>query len=331
MTAPVERKLPGQPVAREELVRDYDDWKRANLLDGPGRAAIFDLLVPKPDETYQWRVELDCGCIRDAVTLGDDVASLLAKSDTYHFSMQKPSEREIAEATEQMNEEIREDLKAKRDGDKPPIRPHRPSVRGKDKLPPGQWLCQYNSECRRYRSHGGPVRDIVEWARRRDDLHTIKPLEIDGKVIRPAKEYALWDVVLGCGHFHQERTEPDWKPDDGIGHNKPSKKWRGLEEMLEMVAHGDPDEEEYWRRVYAENHPEPVPFTRCHTCACLRSVVAYQRVGWVAPKPKPIKPVKPKPPRRETLQRRLQKLESEAAQLREQLKNLPREADPGSE
>ncbi len=34
------------------------------------------------------------------------------------------------------------------------------------------------------------------------------------------------DVVLGCGHFYQERTDPDWKPEDGIGHKKPSKKWR---------------------------------------------------------------------------------------------------------
>jgi len=322
MTAPVERKLPGEPVAREELVRDYDDWKRENLLEGPGRAALFDLLVPRPEETYQWRVELDCGCIRDAVTHGDDVASLLAKSDSYHFSMQKPSQREIAEATKQMNEEISEDLKAKRDGDEPPIRPKRPNIRGRDKLPPGQWLCQYNRECPRYRSHGGPVRDIVGWARRRDDLHTMEPLEIDGRVIRPAKEYALWDVVLECGHFHQERTDPKWKSEDGIGHKRASKKWRGLEEMLEMVAKGDPDEEEYWRRVYAENHPEPVPFTRCHTCACLRSVVAYERVGWLAPKPKPIKPVKPKPPRRQTIERRLRKLESEAAQLREQLENL---------
>jgi hypothetical protein len=55
---------------------------------------------------------------------------------------------------------------------------------------------------------------------------------------------------------------------------------------------------------------------------------AYERVGWVAPKPKPIKSVKPEPPRRENLQRRLQKLESEAAQLREQLENLTTEDDP---
>ncbi len=88
-----------------------------------------------------------------------------------------------------------------------------------------------------------------------------------------------------------------------------------------MVAKGDSDEEAYWRRLYAEGHPEPAPFTRCNTCAGVRSVVAYQRLGWLAPKKKPVTPVKPKPVPRKTLERRLKKLESEAAQLREQLKN----------
>jgi len=34
---------------------------------GSGQGALFDLLVPKPEKTYQWRVELDCGWIRDTV------------------------------------------------------------------------------------------------------------------------------------------------------------------------------------------------------------------------------------------------------------------------
>jgi hypothetical protein len=55
---------------------------------------------------------------------------------------------------------------------------------------------------------------------------------------------------------------------------------------------------------------------------------AYERVGWVVPKPKPIQSVKPKPPRRENLQRRLEKLESEAARLRERVENLITEDDP---
>jgi hypothetical protein len=87
-----------------------------------------------------------------------------------------------------------------------------------------------------------------------------------------------------------------------------------------VVAEGDADEEEYWRRMYAEHHPDPAPFTRCHTCACIRTIAAYERVGWLAGKKTPIKP---KPAPRKSLERRLRKLESEAAQLREQLKTYP--------
>jgi hypothetical protein len=75
--------------------------------------------------------------------------------------------------------------------------------------------------------------------------------------------------------------------------------------------------------MYAESWPEPATFTRCRTCANSRSVVAYDRVGWVARKPKPQKPAEPQPRPRKTLERRLQKLEAEAALLREQLNDLP--------
>ena len=72
--------------------------------------------------------------------------------------------------------------------------------------------------------------------------------------------------------------------------------------------------------MYAENHPDPAPFTPCQTCACSRTITAYQRVGRLAKK---AKPVKTQPIPRKTLERRLQKLESEAAQLREKLDSLP--------
>jgi hypothetical protein len=138
-------------------------------------------------------------------------------------------------------------------------------------------------------------------------------------VARDAREYAVWDVVLSCGHFTQEHTKPRWKPEDGPVH-RINKKRRPLHEVLEEIAKGDPDEEAYWRRMYAEHHPDPAPFTRCHTCTCIRTIAAYQRVGWLAGKKAP---VKPKPTPRKTLGRRLRKLESEAAQLRKQLDGLP--------
>jgi hypothetical protein len=93
-----------------------------------------------------------------------------------------------------------------------------------------------------------------------------------------------------------------------------------LGQVLEEIAKGDPDQEAYWRRMYAENHPDPAPFTRWRTCACVRTVAAYQCVGWLAKK---ANLVKAQPVQRKTLERRLQKLEAEAAQLRAQLGSLP--------
>jgi hypothetical protein len=323
--SPVECKLPGEPAPREELVRQYESWRWNNVKEGPGQAAIFDLLVPKPEDTFRWRMQMDCGCIREITTRGDDVEQLLAKSDTYHFGTVKPSKRELDEENERFNAEWRESYKAKNAGEEPPDRPKRPSLKGKEKLPPGQWLCEHNSECPRYRWWGGgPVREIVEWIRRRDQPHISEPLEVDGELIGSRKEYAVWDVLLSCGHYDQKWVDDlDWKPEDGIGRKTPSKKgFLPLDEFLaEILKDRDQDTEEFWRRVYAESHPDPVPFAQCKTCGNLRSMVAYERVGFLAPKPKPVKPIKPKPVARKTLERRLQKLEAEAAQLREELTN----------
>jgi hypothetical protein len=115
MTA-VERKLPGDPAPREEVFREYERWRWGNVKEGLGQAAIFDLLVPKPEDTFRWRIQLDCGCIREVTTRGDDVEQLLAKSDTYHFGSVKPSKRERDEENEWFNDEWRECYKAKNAG-----------------------------------------------------------------------------------------------------------------------------------------------------------------------------------------------------------------------
>ncbi|BBY21298.1 hypothetical protein [Mycobacterium stomatepiae] len=321
----VERKLPGQPATREEAIREYESWRWANVKEGPGQAAIFALLTPKPEEIFRWRIQLDCGCIREVQTRGDDVQELLAQSDSYHFTSVKASERDRREANERFNADWQEDREAEAAGEEPPVRPKRPSLKGKEKLTAGQWLCEYNSECPRYRWWGGgPVREIVEWIRRRDQLHICEPLEIDGEMIGSRKEYAVWEVLLSCGHYEQKWVDDlDWKPEDGIGHKKPGKNgFLPLDELLsEIVKDREQDDERFWRRVYAENHPDPVPFAQCKTCGNLRSMVAYERVGFLAPKPKPIKPVKPRPKPRKTLERQLQKLEAEAAALRNELES----------
>lgn len=277
MTAvPVERTLPGEPIPREELIRQYEQWRWANLKEGPGRAVIFDLLVPKPEDTYQWRIQLDCGCVRDVVTTADTVECLMARSAKYWGG----------------DDEIR--------------------------LPAGQWLCA-DPKCPRYRTTGGPVRDITEWTTRREKPTVMEALVIDGETVLPERTCAHWTVVLDCGHHDTRFTDLDWAPEKGVAHRQPK---TPLVDMLKELCK-DADDEQYWRRMYAETLPTPTPFVQCRTCARTRSVTGYQRIGWVVPKPKaPRTPKPPKPPSRRSLQMKIRKLEREADRLREELSKL---------
>ena len=326
MKTPVEKKLPGTPIPREELVAEWRELQHSNLLKGVLASFMFDVYYSTPDKTYQWRVQFDCGCVRDVLTRdresmpADDRSALGELADSYHFGLGSPSEREKREQKKYYDKKAVEDARASFRGEEPVPDPRRPLVSGEERLPNGQFLC-HSPDCTRYQQ-GGPVRDIVSWIRRRDNLYVSEPLVIDGKTIRGEKQQAVWDVLLSCDHFGHQTAEPDWDPKEGPRHHK-GKKRRGLDDMLEVVAQGDPDKENYWRRMYAEDHPEPAPFVYCYTCPRIRSIVAYQRIGWLEPKPKP---VKPKPPPRKTLERRLKKLEADAADLRERLKNLPDEA-----
>jgi hypothetical protein len=36
MTLPVERKLPGEPIHREQLVAEWEDLHHRNMIEGPG-------------------------------------------------------------------------------------------------------------------------------------------------------------------------------------------------------------------------------------------------------------------------------------------------------
>ena len=68
MTLPVERKVPGTPIPREQLVGQWEDLDHRNLMKGPVASFLFDVHNSVPEKTYQWRVQLDCGCVRDIVT-----------------------------------------------------------------------------------------------------------------------------------------------------------------------------------------------------------------------------------------------------------------------
>lgn len=67
---------------------------------------LFELYYPEPEKTYQWRIQLDCGCVRDAVTrqLSDDKPADKGRGsenppDIYRFSLVRPSRSEVRRQT----------------------------------------------------------------------------------------------------------------------------------------------------------------------------------------------------------------------------------------
>jgi hypothetical protein len=186
------------------------------------------------------------------------------------------------------------------------------------RLPPGEFLCSG-----KHRQRVKPIRDIVDWGQRRVVDFSADPVEPPEmwadhpetwSKIRHSQPHqsAFWKSLLDCGHFAEVCTDVDWKPEDGPSYPTP-------ERLAEMRA--EPVDWDRWnKRLLAAGFPRPAPFQECFICTKVRRLMAYEPVNWVAPRPKPIKPVKPKPVSRETLERRLKKLEAEAAALRKQLK-----------
>jgi hypothetical protein len=71
-----------------------------------------------------------------------------------------------------------------------PAEPERPSIYGKARLQDGQFLCQ-DPKCPKYRSHGGPVRDIMEWVRRSDSPYVSAPLNASTNSLRSASRPSI--------------------------------------------------------------------------------------------------------------------------------------------
>lgn len=79
-------------------------------------------------------------------------------------------------------------------------------------------------------------------------------------------------------------------------------------------------EREHLRRMLDLGCPEPKPDAECRTCWHARRSTGYQRSGWLVPRADPEKVARvQEAAERDKAERRLAKIESEAARLREQL------------
>ncbi|MGW6614986.1 hypothetical protein ACWGA0_16195 [Streptomyces erythrochromogenes] len=65
----VARRLPGWAKRRTDVLREYEKFNADRRKGLP--PVLWPFLAPDPDRYYRWRVQLDCTCITELMTPGD--------------------------------------------------------------------------------------------------------------------------------------------------------------------------------------------------------------------------------------------------------------------
>ena len=274
-------RFPGRARPRGEALKEAQEQvrKRREQVD----PVLWSLLVPDPESHFRWRVQLDCDCIVELYTYGDD---------------QPPHEAAW--------------------------------------IDPSTGFCLRKGEvpCYHPTEEPAPYRAITLWISRREmtfpaDAAECPPDE-DAEIWRllhraEPSASAFWRVELECGHEVEACTALDWDP-SGMPKLVSAERQAEMTAELEELWRTDPPssardvrDREHYQRMLAQGWPRPFPEHDCWSCQVARRIVAYQKVGWLVPRPKPFLPPQPD---KEAIRRRLEKAEAKTRRLRKQLEDL---------
>lgn len=284
----VERRLPGRARPQATALREYRAFLASGFAHLP--PPLLRLLGLEPEDLFRWRVQLDCDCVTEVLTGGDRTSPAEGRWPAGFFG---------------------------------------------GSLPPGRMVCVHED------SPPAEYRDITAWGDREVVSFPADPVEprhgLDPHtwaLLRHDEPHSVasWRVTLSCGHRDMTVSDLDWKPEDG-----PVRADAGrLREMLagceEMWA-SQPDlqgerEREHTRRMLEAGWPLPCTEALCYTCPAVRSIVAFQRVGWLVPRAPKSAPTTPSAqPSRTALENHLRQAQTRVDTLQEQLLRLDQQEE----
>lgn len=244
-----------------------------------------------PENVYRWLVELDCGCITDALTTGYSAAHVpmeeLRPADCIFQRML--GSRESGMSTDNIllfGWKVSWKYSARQEG--------------------YAW-CSGHSDTK-------PFREIVEWVERKD-----RPRYYSDRLKKDIGPYASWVVRLSCGHYaHSVVTDVDWRPEHG--HAVQADFVAKIRQRLGSEEIGD-ETRELLEWQLALQGTEPQEREECPDCAYTRAIVGCRPIGPLA------RPKSPsRPPSHSALTRRLNAAEANIGRLREQLAQAEEEA-----
>ncbi|MFE6397514.1 hypothetical protein [Streptomyces alboflavus] len=279
-SAPVLRALPARARLRKDVLREVEE-ANAKLRERLP-SALWPLMVTQAEQHYRWRVQLDCGCIEEVLTLGEE---------------RIPSERQWRGPE---HEWLQKGQMLCVHDDAPPA-PYRDIV---------EW-----GERREVNFPADPVEpddgmDPETWAvLRRDEPHTSAFWKVTltcGHITDSIAPELGWKPEDGPRLGSVKRVAEMTKECEEYWASNPTEQ--------------APRERDHMRRMLAQRWPRPQPECICYTCSFVHWIVVHQRIGWLVPrKAEPKRQRSSKQPSRADLKRRLQEAEAEAERLRSQL------------
>ena len=285
-----ERRLPSEPSPRGDVLRLHHAADRRYPDDGLDRARY-------------WRVQLDCGHVRDWLTYARGLGGIIpadgrgktpAEQDGW-FSDYHDYRSYLGRGYTTCDHEDCEELMAAVYGPVRDILTWGHPVLGENKADPEEapdWFAEPREE---------QGRDVAaEWAKCRQ-------VEPDA--------YVAWQVLLSCGHKDTVYVDaPLWSPEDGTVPN-PGKVAEVAARWATHDRDGGRKMPDTVRRWISDGGPEPRPYKACEVCAAARRITAFEYHG---PLSVPAIPAT----RRElaALERRVTTAEAKARELRDELR-----------
>lgn len=275
------KAVPGRARPRADVLAEFNEWVDAQRKRiKPGLWALF---IPRLEDQFRWRVQLDCGCTPEVLTSGRDkfpdgrayydpigqaylpLGEMWCDTDheapTPYRDIVAWEDRTVHEFPADPVEDpydIGEEVWAK--------------IRHPEPHSAASWRVKLSC------GHHGSVSTDLNW--KPEDGPTLASEARAQEMLEEFEEY--W------------RGDPDAWPAEGI-------------------------ERDRMRTRIEQRWPRPEPDRDCYTCSRVRRIVGYQRIGSLMPPPKQPKPATMK---RSAIEARLKKAEAEAERLRRELEAL---------
>jgi hypothetical protein len=278
-------KVPGRARPQRQVLAEFNEYVAE--LRQRYKPVFWFLFIPKAEDMYRWRVQLECGCTREVFTYGSERFPDQG-SDTDPFTGHRLPTGELWCSAD-----------------------HGPAQRGYRDIV--EWIKNEVKEFPADPEEPEHELDGETWAL----VRHAEPHSSAFLTVKLTCGHVSTSVIAEVG----------WTPEEGPRLVSEERAEQMLAEFEAFWSdpdhHGWPregSERDHVRKMIELRWPRPEPEQECSACIYAKRITGYQRMGWLVPRKPPAPAQKPAVDRKK-LEARLASAEAEVQRLRKQLDN----------